>query len=217
MDEIIIKYQAIIFDMDGVIVDSEDFYQKRRARFLEGEGLTLEGVEMNELIGSTFKDLWPKLFKGVAYTEEVDARYQAFKKNNPIPYQSVLNPHIENTLKILKNSGLKIGIASSSSLNDIQLMLESCQLKEYFDVVTSGHDFKRTKPDPEIYQATTYKMGCSPQDCLAIEDSEVGILSAKEAGLTVWALADTKYGMNQAKADKVIAELSEISDKLLNE
>lgn len=89
------------------------------------------------------------------------------------------------------------------------------QLSSYFDAVVSGEDFEESKPAPDIYLHTLQELAVAPQECIAIEDSEKGIASAKEAGLEVWAMRDEHFGMDQSQADAFLTQLSDICKKLV--
>ena len=109
---------------------------------------------------------------------------------------------------------VKIALASSSSMLDINQMLDTHQLRSYFDVILSGNDFKETKPNPEIYLTAMSELGVEATESLIIEDSEKGIQAGKSADATVWAIEDKRFGMNQDKADMKVESLTAIQ-KLL--
>lgn len=210
------KFQAIIFDMDGVLVESEEFYQERRRNFLKENGYELnDGIPMNELVGLTFRVIFKRFIKEnaqqkVVSFEELERVYKQYKEAHPVPYQKVLQEGSKELLEQLTSAGYRLGLASSSNKTAIKRMLVECQLADYFEAVVSGEECAETKPDPEIYQMICKQMAVSPAECLAIEDSSAGIQSAKSAGLTVWALKDNKYQMDQTKADQIVPTLSQI-------
>lgn len=209
------KIEAVIFDMDGVLVDSEEFYQERRNEFLVSQGLTVRKIPMNQLIGLTFKKIFPKLVKNSEqFSEkkvaELEEAYKEFKKKNIIPYERLLNPDVKEVVETLKKAHVKVAIASSSTKIAINKMVTQCDLKDEFDLLVSGQDFKETKPNPEIYTYTVRALGVTPENCVVIEDSEAGIAAAVNAQLEVWALVDRRYQMNQEKANKKIYSLKEV-------
>lgn len=97
---------------------------------------------------------------------------------------------------------------------DINQMLDTHQLRSYFDVILSGNDFKETKPNPEIYLTAMSELGVEATESLIIEDSKKGIQAGKSADATVWAIEDKRFGMNQDKADMKVESLTAIQ-KLL--
>ncbi|MFC0233211.1 HAD family hydrolase [Vagococcus entomophilus] len=209
------KIEAVIFDMDGVLVDSEEFYQERRSEFLVSQGLTVRKIPMNQLIGLTFKKIFPKLVENSEqFSEkkvaELEEAYKEFKKQNIIPYETLLNPEVKEVVKKLKAAHVKVAIASSSTKIAIDKMVAQCELEDEFDLLVSGQDFKETKPNPEIYTYTVQALGVMPENCVVIEDSEAGIAAAVNAQLEVWALVDSRYQMNQEKANQKIYSLKEV-------
>jgi len=188
------KFKAVIFDMDGVLVDTERYYLQRREEFFGGHGISISHLTPSDFIGGNMKDIWPRILQEAFDEEkasELQEDYEQFKENHPMPY-------------------------ASSSMFDIKQMLDIHQLNSYFEVVVSGNDFKQTKPNPEIYQSTMKKLGVTPSETLIIEDSEKGIQAGEAAGATVWAIEDKRFGMNQEKADLKVDSLTAIQ-KLLTE
>ncbi|EOL49330.1 HAD family hydrolase [Enterococcus caccae] len=211
------EYKGIIFDMDGVLVDSEAFYYQRRKAFLKEYDLSIEQIPVSLFIGADMRSLWEIILESndTAYDEAyLSERYHQYKAEHPIDYRGLIDPDAKRVLQFFKRKGYKIGLASSSTMNVIQEVLKVGQLTSYFDAIISGTQFKKSKPSPEIYEYTAQELGVDPKDCLAIEDSEKGIRSAYDAGTTVWALKDTRFGMDQQLADLKLNTLSDVCKKL---
>ncbi|MBO0439988.1 HAD family hydrolase [Candidatus Enterococcus ikei] len=210
-------YEGIIFDMDGVLVDSEEFYYQRRKAFLNEYGLSIEEIPIPLFVGADMRSLWKTIFEvnDTIYDEAfLSEKYLQYKSEHPIDYSNSIDPDAKRVLQFLKRKGYKIGLASSSMMDAIQEVLKVGQLTSYFDVIISGSQFKKSKPAPEIYEHTAQELGLDPKKCLAIEDSEKGIRSAHDAGMTVWAVKDTHFGMNQELADRQLDTLSDMCKKL---
>lgn len=213
------KFKAVIFDMDGVLVDTERYYLQRREEFFGGHGISISHLTPSDFIGGNMKDIWPRILQEAFDEEkasELQEDYEQFKENHPMPYAELLFSDVPDILEFLRQKEVKIALASSSSMFDIKQMLDIHQLNSYFEVVVSGNDFKQTKPNPEIYQSTMKKLGVTPSETLIIEDSEKGIQAGEAAGATVWAIEDKRFGMNQDKADLKVDSLTAIQ-KLLTE
>lgn len=211
------KFSAIIFDMDGVLVDSEIFYYQRRKNFLHAYGLSFDKIPLPELVGADMRSLWPKIAAANQQALDVEAmtaKYLEYKEKHPLNFQELVVKEAKATVEWLKSQGYKLGLASSSKKTVIQEVLTVTELETAFDVVASGADFEKSKPAPDIYQYVTKALEVAPQACLAIEDSEKGIQSAKSAGLTVWAIRDQQFGMDQGLADELITELGELKKRL---
>ncbi|OFI46636.1 HAD family hydrolase [Floricoccus penangensis] len=212
------KYKAIIFDMDGVLVDTEQFYYNRRQDFMNSQGISIDHLKPSFFIGGNMKGIWPKIL-GEDYgkwdIEKLQKDYVKHKKNYPLPYKELLFDNVDKVLSTLKKAGYKLALASSSTNHDIDLMLEENNLRKHFSIILSGEDFKETKPNPEIYITAINQLGVDSQDVLIIEDSEKGIEAGVNAGADVWAIEDTRFGMNQSKADLQVSGLSEVVSRLV--
>lgn len=211
------RFEAIIFDLDGVLVDSEEFYYRRRKEFLQEFDLSIEQIPLSFFIGADMRSLWKTIFEvnDTIYDETfLNEHYLKYKKEHPIDYSNLIEPDAKRVLQYLKRKGYKIGLASSSKMDVIQEVLTISQLTSYFDVVVSGSQFEKSKPDPEIYEYTAGELGVDYQKCLAIEDSEKGIRSAHDANMTVWALKDRRFEMDQHLADECLDMLSDVCKKL---
>lgn len=205
-------YKAIIFDMDGVLFDTEAFYYKRRELYLAEHGIYIRHIPKSYFIGGNMKQVWYKIL-GDDYDKwdvpALQVGYLQHKKDHPLPYKDLIFPDVKKTLSSLRAKGYKIGLASSSMKADILRALEENDLSSYFQVTLSGEEFAETKPHPEIYLTACAQLGVAPADALIIEDSEKGIAAGKAAGATVWAIRDTRFGLNQEEADKKVDNLTQ--------
>ena len=211
------KFKAVIFDMDGVLVDTERYYLQRREEFFGGHGISINHLSLSDFIGGNMKDIWPRILRDdfdEQAASKLQADYENFKINHLMPYAELLFPDVQEILTFLRQKEVKIALASSSSMLDINQMLDTHQLRSYFDVILSGNDFKETKPNPEIYLTAMSELGVEATESLIIEDSEKGIQAGKSADATVWAIEDKRFGMNQDKADMKVESLTAIQ-KLL--
>ncbi|MFC4651526.1 HAD family hydrolase [Lactococcus nasutitermitis] len=206
------KFKAIIFDMDGVLVDTESYYAGRREEFFGSQQIDISHLKNKDFIGGNMKDIWPKILQNnftAEKAQKLQEDYTDYKNRTPLPYAKLLFPDVIEILDYLHKHDYKIALASSSSMTDIQLMLNTHQLGHYFDLLLSGADFKQSKPNPEIYQVAMQRLQVTADESLIIEDSENGIAAGKAAGATVWAIKDTRFGMNQKAADAFVNNLHE--------
>lgn len=205
--------EAVIFDMDGVIVDTEPVYYKRLQDFMQHNGVEAEVKDLNRIVGSSSTDTW-RIIQEI-WGEELDqkkysAEYEDFYREHPIRYDEIVDPDIYRVLDWLKEERFKIGLASSSSLPNIQQVLQECNLTHYFDSILSGEMFHQSKPNPEIYLKSAEKLEVEPEKCLAVEDSTYGITAGKAAGMFVVAKEDNRFNFEQHLADKKIKRLTEV-------
>lgn len=180
--------KAVIFDMDGVIVFSESYYRQRRKLFFAQHDIPLTDEFQEKLVGSNSRDMFELLIEDVEKRKWLIEQYAEFRANYPIDYREIFNAEMVRTLEALANQGIRMAVASSSSLETIQMILTENQILSYFELLVSGDKFQRSKPNPEIYQYTVKKLDLTPDDCLVVEDSSIGISAAVNADLEVLAL-----------------------------
>ena len=125
-------------------------------------------------------------------------------------YPDILRKEVRPLLHELKQMGLQVALASSSSRECIEQVLTQCEIRELFDCIVSGHEFTRSKPDPEIYRFTMDKLGRKPEECLIVEDSTYGVQAGTAAGGVVAALRDERFPFDQRAAQLHIDSLAEL-------
>lgn len=207
--------QAVIFDMDGVLIDSEIVYLNHQYNRLRETGrypwLTLESLY--PLVGMDPKA--ERAFLAALLHRDADdpafaAELQALWAGCQVHYPDILRPQVPVLLQTLRAMGKKLALASSSAARTIRQVLEECGLEKFFDVVLSGEEFHRSKPDPEIYLCAMRQLGCQPSECLVVEDSTYGVAAGTAAGAVVAALRDDRFSFDQRAAQWRINSLDEL-------
>jgi beta-phosphoglucomutase len=207
---------AVIFDLDGTLMDNNSFHLKAWQEFYKKRNRTLTEEEYKkEFNGKTNVDVLAHVFAETLSTEDND-RYTNEKEDL---YRKIYQPHIKpvkgllNFLQQLHDSGMPMAIATSGIKVNIDYMFQHVPIQHYFKEVIYSKDIKKGKPDPEIYFVTAKKLGVAPENCVVFEDSVAGIRSAKAAGMKVVAVATTHTPEELAAADKLINNYDEISIK----
>jgi len=206
--------KALIFDMDGVIVDSERYWKKKEDQFFKKIVPILSVNDQKNILGQSVKNVYQKLVKeyGVKITwDEVNNQYNQFAieiyQQETDLIQGILP--LFNQLILLQK---KIALASAARESWIAIVLKRFQIGKYFDEIVSS-DFvnEKGKPNPAIYNYTADKLSINPENCLVIEDSCNGVLAAKAAGMQCIGL---KNGFNQdqdlSRADFIITSFNQI-------
>ncbi|WP_368996859.1 HAD family hydrolase [Caldifermentibacillus hisashii] len=208
-------FRGVIFDMDGVLVNTEKFYFDRRMEFLATKSIEPFSRNIKDYVGLTNHGIWESMFPdNPALRNHLKSEYDEYRLNHPLPYAEVLNEGVKETLEELKKRNIKIAIASSSEKKEIDRMIKECDLDSLVDYYISGEDCQNSKPDPEIYKKAIEVLEMNPEECIAIEDSSVGIESAKQAGLYVLALKQKDYKVDQSSADETITRIKDVLIKL---
>ncbi len=206
--------KAVLFDMDGVLVNTETFYiQALIEILLEEIGVNLTEKEVGKYAGLIYTEKLKGIFKernikGDPYeiAEKSRRRFLQIIKG-----KIELLPGAKDLLDQLFSSEIKLGLVSSSKRMVVDLVLKETKVHDFFDVIVTQDDVKNLKPHPEPYLLASRKLNVKPEECVVIEDSEHGILSAKSAGMKCIALANPHLPVSKySKADLVVRELMEI-------
>lgn len=213
--------EAVIFDMDGVIVDTEAHYWHELAAFSEAFGLNVTKQELDAQVGQshqafqrTIASWFERAGHGPFTPDKAEATYDSWAQDRPYDIQALLNLGARETIAALKERGVRLALASSSPMASIRAVLEACELDEAFELVVSGEQFHESKPNPEIYLHTLDLLGLPATACCCVEDSVPGITAGKAAGLTVIAKREDRFGFSQDAADVIIDELPELLEVL---
>jgi HAD superfamily hydrolase (TIGR01509 family) len=206
--------EAVIFDLDGVLVDSEPLQFEAYTEILAGYGVTLTREDFIEnWIGQGRLPDHLKRYGIEAPVEEV-RRLKNELYQRLIREKMKLRPGIEGLVRRLSRE-MPVALASSAHPVSVNAVLDRFELRPYFSVVLTSADVTRNKPDPEMYLKASRQLGVAPENCLVFEDSQAGVLSAKKAGMRVIALPhDLTLHQDLSAADLVICDLRNLRLRL---
>lgn len=207
--------KAVLFDMDGVLVDTEWFYNRRRCAYLETKGFVFD--EIPDLSGTNDIYVWE-------YFEPDDARRRAELKReyveqympaHPVPYDELKNKDAKPVMEALRERGVVSAIASSGQPEMIEELVEAADLRDVLVATVSGHEVAAFKPDPAVYLRTMELLGVTPEECLVVEDSPLGIEAGRRAGCRTLALRPREgVSLDQSKADRIIDSLWDLLEEI---
>lgn len=207
--------KAFIFDMDGVLVDSENLYKEIEQELFREFGLTIDHEEHISYQGCSNPVMWNLIKRKhglhqslddlVAKTEKKVIRFfSGFPMIEPMP-------GVVELLHWLKLKEFKLALASSSSIEVIDIVLAKTGLANYFDVIVDCTEAGAGKPDPAIFLLAQKKLGIPRENCVIVEDSSNGIKAAKAAGINCIAFSGPgSEHQDQSEADLIIHNFKEL-------
>jgi len=212
-------FVASIFDMDGLLVDSEPLWQVAEVEILGALGVPIDpgacrqtkGMFVNE-VTSYWYERFPWRGPG---TDEVAVQV-VDRVCELVIERGVLQPGVHDALELCRSHGLVLGIASSSEYRLIDLVLSHFGLAAYFELVHSAEEEPYGKPHPGVYLGAAKKLGAEPTRCLAWEDAGAGVLAAKAARMVCVAVPEPAEASRPAFAiaDAVLGSLDEVDEAL---
>ena len=207
--------KAVIFDLDGTLVDSESWHKSSEVEALRRFGIKLDVEELDQYMGTTLRDMLRRL--GCYYSVDISVdSFLAFQ-------MPILTRHIRERVEMYPDaaeclnciSGYRLALATSSMRWYLDEILSRFPLiAERFPIVVCEEDISRSKPDPETFQLAVSRLGLRPEECAVVEDSPHGILAAKRAGCYVIGV-DRLSSRNLTAADALIPTLSQLEKAML--
>lgn len=199
--------KAVIFDLDGSLVDSMWMWREIDIEYLGRFGIPLPEGLQSQIEGMSFSETaiyFKEHFPIPDSVEEMKANWNQMawdKYMNEVP----LKPGISEFLKECKEHGIKLGIATSNSRELVENVAKVHNLHDYFSCIMTGCDVNKGKPAPDIYLAVAKALQVSPSECLVFEDIVPGILAGKRAGMEVCAVEDA-YSVHAREEKKALAD-----------
>jgi beta-phosphoglucomutase family hydrolase len=185
--------KAIIFDLDGTLVDSEPNYFASDNKLLAEYGLPEMDFEMKtKYVGIGSRAMLEDIKLQYPLEESIEILLE--KKNKYYLEVARENtrvfPEMLHFLKLLRENNYPLAVASGSSREVIKMILETTGIREYFSVIMSSEEVENGKPEPDVFLETAKRLGVRPENCLVLEDSQYGVEAARKAGMYSIALPD---------------------------
>jgi HAD superfamily hydrolase (TIGR01509 family) len=201
----------VIFDMDGVIVDSEPYSVQALVDILRQYGVEPTEDDLRRSYGRRIRDDFVDYFSRYGVAADVytaiahkHARYYHLAAGHLQPF-----PGVMPLLRRLRDQGYRLALASSGDRVKVAFGLQALQLNGMFEAIISGDDVTHSKPDPEIYLTAAQRLGIPPIECVAIEDAPAGVEAAKRAGMRCIAVTNSVPREQLRKADLIVASLTD--------
>ena len=211
--------QAVIFDMDGVISDTEPLQAQAEADVMRSVGLSISVQTMiDRFSGIPETDVWKILCgeNGIPLPSIDALREQKFAILSSIARGNVQGiPGTIALIQALKAQGVPRAIASSSRLEFISIVIEELNIHDDFNAIISGTDVCHGKPAPDIFLLAAQRMGIEPCDCIVIEDANAGVIAAKAAGMKAIGYQPSHSHQDLSSADLVISDMHTLTIDVL--
>ncbi len=211
---------TIIFDMDGVIIDSELIHQQLEDEMFAEQNLIITEEDHKDFVGTSSIDMWTKIGKKQKLSKSPqellilgrEMYWKALEKDKVLLFEGALD-----LIKLFYYNNFIIHVASSATHQTVDKVLEYFNIGKYFKYRIGGDEVLNSKPDPEIFIKSAMQSDSISENCLVIEDSGHGVAAAKAAGMICVGF-DNPAGVSQnlSQADQVVKKLSEIDIQLIN-
>lgn len=199
--------KTIIFDMDGVLIDSEYTFLNSKTEVLRKSGINKDISYQYQFMGTTFQYMWNHMIKDLGlpyeadyYISEMNKKREILIENNGVlPIKGV-----SEFIKYLFGNGFKLGVASSSPKEEMVKYISEIGLINHFEILVSGEEVEKSKPEPDIYLKAAKLLNEVPENCIAIEDTTNGVHSANAAGMYCIGFSNPDYPQQDLSISDVI-------------
>jgi len=207
--------RAVLFDMDGVLLDSEPLHSQINNEIYRNLGIEVDAPLARGFIGRSSSERWEAIIKHFHLSQSVDELNDLqWRLLIDALYVSEIRPSkgLKSLLAFLKEHNFRCSVASSSKAIFVEAVMDYLDIRSDMEGYTSGDEVKKAKPEPDIFLLAADKLGVPPAECLVVEDSSAGVSAGKSAGMYVVGYDNpTSPGQDLSKADATVRNLSDIS------
>lgn len=210
--------RAVIWDMDGVIVNTGPYHCRSWQYVFKKQGINFTEEDFQHIFGQRNDNIIRKTLERDLNQAEVDAIAQDKEEffRRIVKQDLKAFPGVTDLLQVLKNNSIAAAIASSAPMENIQLILNELGLEDYFQAIVYGREVSEGKPSPQGYLLAAQKLGVKAQNCIGIEDAVAGVTAINRAGMSSIAITNTHPAERLFEADLVVDSLEKVTLADLN-
>ncbi len=207
------KAKAVIWDMDGVIVDTARYHLKAWQEAFQKKGVDFTEAAFRESFGQRNDTIIGKVLGQAVSPEEMKAMSEEKEAcfRRLVRQEIKALPGVLGLMKSLANHGYCLALASSSPLENIRLLTESLGIRGLFQAVVSGEDVTEGKPSPQVFLLAAERLGVKPEDCVVVEDAVAGVAACRSANMRCLAVTNTHPRASLAAADLIVDNLAGVN------
>lgn len=208
-------YKSIIFDMDGVLIDSEPIYKEANSALFKSIGIEVDDSTYNTFIGIGAEKMWEQL-KKQHNLPLAESEYVAMDRKQKLNWFSTVKmsamPGVIEILTFLKQQGIKLAVASSSPQKNVHLVLNAIGAYSFFDSIVCGDQVTEGKPNPSIFLKAAELLDSHPSNCIVLEDSKNGITAGNRAGMTTVGYLPFPTNQDLSHSKHIIKSFNELKE-----
>jgi len=212
-----LKVRAVIFDIDGTLIDSLDVIAESLVEAAKEIGYNIESKDVKKLIGMPGKEIVKQLLK-VSDPQQIKEILEKWEKNQRKIYAKrvKLYPKVKETLEYLKSRGFKLAAATSLTSDKAKEILRMFNIEKYFDTYVAADDVKEGKPSPDVFLEAVRRLDVKNEECIVVGDTEYDILAAKAAKMKIILFNPQKQKLKtiKVKPDFIIHSFQELKTLL---
>jgi len=207
--------KAVIFDFDGVLIDTGEFHRQSWYDMGKLEGFEITAKFFYDTFGMQNYQIIPMLLGKDVTAEKIESLANRKEEHfrELIAGKLCLLEGVRPFVESVKQAGFLLAIGSSAPRANVEFMLKELPISDYFDAVVAGEDVRNGKPAPDTFALAAKKLGIDSKDCVVIEDAPVGVEAARNAGMKVVAVTTTADRYKLSRADLIADSLDELTAK----